>query len=129
MKRVVGVAFLIAVTGCSRTAVSNAVPDAMRPPANAGANPLVLGNHKIRHIIVVVQENRSVDNLFNGYPGANTVRSAKNSYGQTIELHPAPLAAPYDIGHDHSDWLTEYNDGLMNGFNRETEKCYVRTRA
>lgn len=33
----------------------------------------LLGGGKIKHVIVVVQENRTVDNLFQGFPGADTV--------------------------------------------------------
>ena len=31
------------------------------------------GAGKIKHIVWIVQENRSFDNLFQGYPGADTV--------------------------------------------------------
>ena len=48
-----------------------------------------------------MQENRSFDNLFQGYPGADTVSSGKNSNGKTIELQPSSLAASVTII-DHS---------------------------
>ena len=31
------------------------------------------GAGKITHVVYIVQENRSFDNMFQGYPGANTV--------------------------------------------------------
>ena len=40
------------------------------------------GAGKIKHVVYIVQENRSFDNLFQGYPGADTVSSGKNSNGQ-----------------------------------------------
>ena len=40
------------------------------------------GAGKITHVVFIVQENRSFDNLFQGYPGADTVSSGKNSEGQ-----------------------------------------------
>ena len=49
------------------------------------------GAGKITHVVYIVQENRSFDNLFQGYPGADTVSSGKNSDGKTIELHPVSL--------------------------------------
>ncbi len=122
MKYAVGIVFIIAIAGCSRAVVSNAVPQ-------AGArylDPLNLGKGKIQHVVVIVQENRTVDNLFNGFPGANTVKSGKDSYGVTVQLRPVSLAAPYDIGHDHGNWLKEYNHGGMNGFNLDSEKCYSK---
>jgi len=57
------------------------------------------GAGKIQHVIFIVQENRSFDNLFQGYPGADTVPSGKNSKGQTITLQPVSLAHAYDIDH------------------------------
>jgi phospholipase C len=35
------------------------------------------GAGKITHIVYIVQENRSFDNLFQGYPGADSVASGK----------------------------------------------------
>ncbi len=42
-------------------------------------------------MVVIVQENRTVDNLFNGFPGADTVKMGQNLQGQTIELRAHPL--------------------------------------
>lgn len=124
MKRAVAIVIVIALIGCSRGAVTNAVPQ-----ENAGeSGPVSLGHHEITHVIVIVQENRTVDNLFNGFPGANTVRSGENTSGVTVNLRPVSLTAPYDIGHKHNDWLNEYDNGRMNGFNLETLKCYAKRR-
>jgi len=54
---------------------------------------------KIQHVVIIIQENRSFDNLFQGYPGADTVPSGKNSKGQTITLLPVSLATKYVIDH------------------------------
>jgi phospholipase C len=56
-------------------------------------------SQKIQHVIVVIQENRSFDNLFQGYPGANTVPSGLNSKGETIQLQPVTLETDYGIDH------------------------------
>jgi phospholipase C len=57
------------------------------------------GAGKIKHIVYIVQENRSFDNLFHGYPGADTVKSGKDSHGDTIVLKPVPLRYKYEIDH------------------------------
>jgi len=57
------------------------------------------GSGKIQHIIYIIQENRSFDDMFQGYPGADTASSGKNSRGQTIELAPVSLKTAYDIDH------------------------------
>ena len=58
------------------------------------------GAGKIEHVVYIVQENRSFDDLFQGYPGADTVSSGKTSHGKTIELQPVSLRnKSYDIDH------------------------------
>ncbi len=57
------------------------------------------GAGKITHVVYIVQENRSFNNLFQGYPGAYTVSSGKDSKGATIALRPVSLAYKYDIDH------------------------------
>ena len=57
------------------------------------------GAGKITHVVYILQENRSFDNLFQGYPGADTVPSGKESSGKTIRLRPASLASSYILTH------------------------------
>ena len=85
------------------------------------------GAGKITHVIYIVQENRSFDNLFQGFPGADTVSSGPNSSGQTITLQPVSLKTVYEI--DHSAFaMFDACDGTgsvpgtnckMDGFNNE----------
>ena len=86
------------------------------------------GAGKITHIVYIVQENRSFDNLFHNYPGADTVSSGKNSHGQTIELQPVHLNAYYDIDHSAGAMFSACNAPAgdlpgthcrMNGFDLE----------
>ncbi|MBV8355231.1 MAG: hypothetical protein JO101_07925 [Candidatus Eremiobacteraeota bacterium] len=70
-------------------------------------------------MIIIVQENRTVDDLFQFLPGANTQSYGLNSKGQEVQLQPEDLAARYDLGHGHNNWQTEYNGGRMDGFDRE----------
>jgi phospholipase C len=83
---------------------------------------------KITHVVIIVQENRSVDDLFNGFPGADTVRSGKNSDGKTVKLQPVPLTGNYDINHQHSAFLTEDANGKLDGFNNVDSACKVGKR-
>jgi phospholipase C len=80
---------------------------------------------KIQHVVIIIQENRTTNNLFNALPGADTVRTAKNSEGQTVQLLPVPLTAPYDISHRHSAFETEYANGLGDGFDRVGSRCHA----
>jgi phospholipase C len=75
------------------------------------------GGSPIKHIVIIFQENRSFDNLFHGFPGADSVSTGTDSSGSTIALQPVNLWAPYDVDHSHDAFLTEYDKGAMNGFN------------
>ena len=85
------------------------------------------GAGKIQHVVYIIQENRSFDNLFQGYPGADTVSSGKDSHGKTIELQPYPLGRPYDIDHSVHAMFQACNgtgklpgtDCKMDGFDQE----------
>ncbi|HVR46300.1 MAG TPA: alkaline phosphatase family protein [Candidatus Binatia bacterium] len=57
------------------------------------------GAGKIKHVVWIVQENRSFDDMFQGYPGADTQSWGKTSKGQRIKLAPVSLAAQYEIDH------------------------------
>jgi len=107
-RRHVAAALALALAGCgSGGGSSSQVP---APPSARTA---------IKHVVVIIQENRSVDNLFNGFPGADTVASGPTSSGVTRPLATVPLAEPYDVGHGHLDFVAAFNGGLMNGFDQE----------
>jgi phospholipase C len=85
------------------------------------------GAGKIKHVVFIVQENRSFDNLFQGYPGADTVSKGKNSKGQTIKLKPRGLGYLQSIDHSATAMFEACNgtgklpgtDCHMNGFDLE----------
>ena len=79
----------------------------------------------ITHVVVIVQENRSVDNLFQFMPGAATQSYGLNLENQEVALQPISLTANYDIRHAHFDFRAAYNKGAMNGWSKEacTGKC------
>jgi phospholipase C len=71
----------------------------------------------IQHIVVIMQENRSFDNLFNGFPGADTAQSGMSN-GQSVPLTPIALDDSRDLGHSHLDWWQDWDNGAMDGFAR-----------
>jgi phospholipase C len=73
----------------------------------------------IAHVVFIIQENRSFDDLFQGYPGANTASSGLDSSGNTVALQPIPLEAPYDVAHGAADFVTATDGGKMDGFDKE----------
>ena len=87
-------AILLSLAACSQTSAPPvpAVQDGLLASLTTGAG-------KIKHVVYIVQENRSLDNLFQGYPGADTVDRGKISSGKTIVLKPVSLATAYSIDH------------------------------
>lgn len=74
----------------------------------------------IQYVLIIIQENRTPDNLFQGLKGADIANSGKNSFGQTVHLHSVPLEAPYDISHAHESFITEWDNGKLDGFNLDS---------
>jgi phospholipase C len=77
------------------------------------------GISKIDHIVIVVQENRSFDNLFRGFPNAHSASRGRLPNGKTVALKPVSLAAAYDISHSLQDAKTAYDGDRMDGFANE----------
>src|SRR5579864_6876568 len=87
-------------------------------PRTAGVIERSSSLGKIAHVIIVVQENRTVDNFFQGFPGANTQSYGYDSKGNRIALRPISIVTNFDIRHAHSDWINEYDNGRMDGFDK-----------
>jgi phospholipase C len=83
------------------------------PSAAPTAVPSHAPETAISHVVVIVQENRSFDNLFMGYPGADSASSGKLSTGQTIALAPVGFEGTQDLGHTHRTWIAQYAGGQM----------------
>lgn len=78
------------------------------------------GSAAITHVIVVIQENRSFDNLFATFPGVDGATRGEMklpSGGDVwVELHAVPLSYPCDFGHGYKAFIEEYDGGSMDGF-------------
>jgi phospholipase C len=82
---------------------------------------------KIQHVMIIVQENRTPDNLFHGLPQADIADSGVNSKGERIPLTPASLTGNYDLNHSHLAFLQMYDDGKMDGADKIAVDCAART--
>ncbi|MGC1380144.1 MAG: alkaline phosphatase family protein [Candidatus Baltobacteraceae bacterium] len=80
----------------------------------------------IAHVVIVIQENRSFDDLFATFPGAAGATKGKTSDGRRILLHQAHLSEPCDFGHSWTGFLRDYDHGKMDGFDLEGSggQCY-----
>jgi phospholipase C len=96
--------------------------------ANGRAAQIGGASGKIKHIVFIVQENRSFDNLFQAYPGADTASTGKTSDGKTVTLATMSLRTVLVIDHSAQAMFESCNGTgklpgtkcRMNGFNKET---------
>jgi phospholipase C len=77
------------------------------PPAKAGKY--------FKHIVILIQENRTFDNLFATFPGADGTRSGKTHNGKIL-LRPGDLESEISPNNGHRYWLADWNHGKMNHF-------------
>jgi phospholipase C len=82
----------------------------------------------IQHVVVVIQENRTFDNLFATFPGADGATQGLMKVGSGsvyVPLQEVGLAYPCDFGHSYNGFLKDYDGGKMDGFNTEGggKKC------
>jgi phospholipase C len=77
---------------------------------------------KIKHVVIIFQENRTPDNLFHDTVlinrGADIAQTGQTSTGQTVPLTPVSLVTNYDLDHSHAGFLRAWNNGAMNGADR-----------
>ena len=69
----------------------------------------------IKRAIYVMMENRSFDNLYGRFPGANGA-TVGVKFGQEVPLTPSPHWLPGDIPHDRAAHLNDVNGGAYDGF-------------
>jgi phospholipase C len=91
----------------------------------SGANGRPAGIHLIRHVVVIMQENRSFDSYFGTYPGADGIPQGTCVPDPRTEscLQPYHDTADRNAGgpHDHVDAVRDIDSGKMDGFVAQAE--------
>ncbi len=108
----------VVLSACSSGASGQIPAPAVAPVRAAAVQPgrnLRRVPAQIRHIVLMIQENRSFDNLFATYPGADGTTSGKMHTGNIVALRKVGLAA-LDINHTYPTYLQDYDNGNMDGF-------------
>jgi phospholipase C len=126
-------ASMLTVTTSSSTpggnyTISVIASDAKNLAPSNGPQSLTLTTAAVfQHIVVIFQENRTPDNLFQDPVlidrGADIASSGLNSMGQTIPLSPIDLGTTgsspqnYDLSHANAAFVSMYDGGKMDGAN------------
>ena len=133
-------AVAFAIAACSGSGSGSNVPVGLTPFLPQ-AGPFGDSRGKIKHVVIIVQENRSFDNFFDCFPGTDCVKSAPGPGPQPGPTTPAspcpnPAATPTpgptptpiaitfgaklpdsDIDHTYcSAFITAYDSGKLDGF-------------
>ena len=126
----VGAAALLAGCGANTgLAGSGSSPRTEGLPARGERLPGSSG--KIQHVVVIIQENRSFNNLFMGYPNATTASFGYNTKKVKIPLQPVVLETTWDLQHNAKGFIKSCHgtgsipgtNCRMNGFDKETWTC------
>lgn len=99
------------LSSCSGASNVPSVPQTA--PAHRGSGTAV--SRAIKHVVIVVQENRSFDNIFAGFPGADTQMYGYMHDGTKVSLEPITFVA-HDMAHFFGTGINDYDDGKMDGF-------------
>jgi phospholipase C len=97
---------LAELAGCGGSSRSVTTPS---PPKTSPSGSPIL------HVVVIMQENRTFDNLFNGFPGADSAQSGM-SKGTVVPLSPVPLGGATYLDNSHRGWWRDWDNGKMDGF-------------
>jgi phospholipase C len=94
-------------------------------PSGRGTPPPTPPPHQLRdhikHVVIVVQENRSFDNLFHAFPGAASANYGYMHDGTRVQLQPSDLRPKSpDLSHVWVDAINAWDSGKMDGFDLGT---------
>lgn len=112
--RVFAVALLTGLAACDVSSSGSAL---------APTNVHSVAASKIKHVVFVVQENRTFDNIFggpNGFPGADTVASGRTKTGivplTKIRLEDMPVTGILD--NSHRQHVKAFDGGALDDFDQ-----------
>lgn len=115
--RLAAFAVAVCVAACSQNVVTGDVS------SNGGSLPAlkrfqITPASPITHVIIIVQENRSFDNIFAGYPGSDTATAGLIHTKARVALRPVGFESADGVADAYSflDGFTDIDKGAMDGF-------------
>ena len=120
-----GVAVLaLALSACGSSPAPHSASSERVNGGSTGRYEVAAGIHKIKHVIVIEQENRSFDSYFGTYPGADGIPSTNGVPTVCVPIPTGGCQAPYhdtaDVNgggpHGVRNARLDVNGGKMDGF-------------
>lgn len=98
------------VTTVTPTVTTTGTPGVLPSPTPVATDP-------IQHIVIIDKENRSFDNYFGTFPGADGATKGPISTGKIVRLLHTPDHTLLDIAHQGAAPQIAERNGRMDGFN------------
>jgi len=121
-----------ATAGRASPSAGQASPAAVRASGGPDGSYVVpAGIHKIRHVIIVMQENRSFDSYFGTFPGADGIPMRDGTPAVCVPNPGGGCVRPYhdvaDVNgggpHGEANAVADVDGGRMDGFIRQRDKA------
>lgn len=120
-----GVPVVGVVVGLCGLLASPLGPPPVSAAPRATAAPPAPASTPIKHVVVLMEENRTFDNLFGTYPGANGIPAGvcvpNPATGGCTAPHKDPAGDVADLPHVSVDAVADVDGGKMDGFVREEQ--------
>jgi phospholipase C len=100
--------------GCSAAGKGGPANDAVPARASLTSPAGVRVSKYIKHVVIVIQENRTVPNFFGGFPGADAPTSG-NYRGTTVPLTVTTFKQA-DLNHLWEEAIANWDNGKMDNF-------------
>lgn len=118
LSRAVAMLLAAALAACASTNTVAPAPQRLVPQTiqlrNATGNP-------ISHVVIIFQENRSFDNIFSGFPGADAPTFGYTQNGQRVSLRAIDFNTS-DLCHGYYDGINDWDNGKMDGFEQNCDE-------
>src|SRR5258706_15323144 len=96
--------------------VWRAFPGVVSDYAHAHAPRRGVATTPIKHIVIMVKENRTFDTMFGTFPGANGATTYTDQHGIVHPLNHEPDSLKVDLGHTWQNANMVYDNGKMDKF-------------
>jgi phospholipase C len=112
-----GVVAAVAVAACGSGGSGGTPSIPILPPPTQGPPQTGPEGKYLKHIVVIVQENRTFNDIFAGFKGADSTTYGFTHTGAKIHLRAITFKGS-DIYHNWKNAMADWNGGRMNGFDR-----------
>jgi phospholipase C len=126
-----GVLALSMVAGCTGSSAPSPSPTGTQHASGGSSGSYVVppGIHKIKHVIIVMQENRSFDSYFGTFPGADGIPMSNGVPTACVPNPKGGCVRPYhdtsDVNgggpHGRDNAVADVDGGKMDGFIKERD--------